>query len=46
MTSRDEVGQLASAFNRMVDKLEVAQDELADINRSLEDRVEARPAEG
>ncbi len=40
-----EVGQLARAFNTMVDNLSTSQRELAGMNRHLEDRVEARTAE-
>lgn len=41
----DEVGRLARSFNEMVDKLAAAQWELADLNRDLERRVEARTRE-
>jgi signal transduction histidine kinase/CheY-like chemotaxis protein len=40
-----EVGQLARAFNTMVDHLSASQQELAAMNRHLEDRVAARTAE-
>jgi signal transduction histidine kinase/CheY-like chemotaxis protein len=40
-----EVQQLARAFNTMVDHLSASQDELAGMNRNLEDRVVARTAE-
>jgi two-component system, sensor histidine kinase and response regulator len=40
-----EVGQLARAFNTMVDHLSESQGELAAANKHLEDRVEARTAE-
>ena len=40
-----EVGQLARAFNTMVDNLSASQRELAAANRHLEDRVVARTAE-
>ena len=40
-----EVGQLARAFNTMVDNLAASQDELAGMNRNLEDRVLERTAE-
>jgi two-component system, sensor histidine kinase and response regulator len=40
-----EVGQLARAFNTMVDHLSASQQELAAMNRHLEDRVVARTAE-
>jgi signal transduction histidine kinase/CheY-like chemotaxis protein len=40
-----EVGQLARAFNTMVDHLSASQRELAAVNKHLEDRVEARTAE-
>jgi signal transduction histidine kinase/DNA-binding response OmpR family regulator len=45
VSGADEVGQLALSFNRMLDKLESAQDELADVNRHLEDRVVERTAQ-
>ncbi len=40
VSSKDEVGHLASAFNLMVDNLESAHTELEDANRSLEKRAE------
>ena len=40
-----EVGQLARAFNTMVDNLSASQHELAAMNKHLEDRVVARTAE-
>ena len=40
-----EVGQLARAFNTMVDNLSATQHELAGMNQHLEDRVAARTAE-
>ena len=40
-----EVGQLARAFNTMVDNLSASQRELAGMNRHLEERVVARTAE-
>ena len=40
-----EVRQLAGAFNTMVDHLAASEQELAAINRTLEDRVVARTAE-
>ncbi|HWB40156.1 MAG TPA: response regulator [Gemmatimonadales bacterium] len=40
-----EIGQLARAFNTMVDNLSASQRELAAMNRHLEDRVAARTAE-
>ena len=40
-----EVGQLARAFNTMVDHLSATQGELAAVNKHLEDRVVARTAE-
>jgi signal transduction histidine kinase/HAMP domain-containing protein len=50
--SRDEIGQLATAFNRMTGSLQVtmsdreqALQELQDLNRTLEDRIRERTAE-
>jgi PAS domain S-box-containing protein len=43
--SRDEVGYLASAFDRMVGRLETAYGDLNAVNRELEARVQARTAE-
>ena len=40
-----EVRQLAAAFNIMVDHLSASEQELAGMNRTLEDRVTARTAE-
>lgn len=40
--NKDEVGNLAMSFNTMVDKLELAQSELKDININLERIVEDR----
>lgn len=41
----DEVGQLARSFNRMVDRVGSAYEELADLNRTLETRVIERTHE-
>jgi diguanylate cyclase (GGDEF)-like protein/PAS domain S-box-containing protein len=41
----DEVGQLARSFNRMVDRVGTAYEELADLNRTLETRVVERTHE-
>ena len=41
----DEVGQLARAFNGMVDRVASAYDDLADLNRNLEARVVERTHE-
>ena len=43
--SDDEVGQLVSAFNDMVGRLQETQEALADVNRNLEGRVHRRTAE-
>jgi signal transduction histidine kinase len=50
--SRDEVGQLAAAFNEMtralkgnIDEKEQALAQLRDLNRTLEDRIQQRTAE-
>jgi diguanylate cyclase (GGDEF)-like protein/PAS domain S-box-containing protein len=45
VTSRDEVGQLAVAFNGMVAKLADAQADLGEANRTLETRVARRTDE-
>jgi len=45
VASRDEVGQLARSFNRMVDSLEAAYSELEKANQQLEARVEERTKE-
>ena len=42
VSSKDEIGQLAGAFNEMVDSLESAHVELQEMNRTLERRVEDR----
>ena len=43
--SKDEVGQLARSFNRMVDQVTGAYAQLEDLNRTLETRVEERTRE-
>lgn len=45
VSSRDEVGQLAGAFNIMVNTLQATQGEIEETNRSLERRVQARTEE-
>ncbi|MEP6494150.1 MAG: response regulator [bacterium] len=45
ITTRGEIGQLATAFNTMVERLAVSQTELGDVNRGLEARVADRTAE-
>jgi len=42
---RDEIGQLARAFNRMTDELSLAQEDLTQWGRTLERRVEERTRE-
>ena len=41
----DEIGQLARAFNNMVQKREQAEEALRDMNKELEERVAGRTAE-
>ncbi|HZV82226.1 MAG TPA: ATP-binding protein [Geobacteraceae bacterium] len=43
--SQDELGELAASFNRMTVSLKKAHDELAEWNRTLEERVEERTRE-
>jgi two-component system NtrC family sensor kinase len=43
--SRDEIGQLARAFNRMTDELSLAQEDLTQWGRTLERRVDERTQE-
>ena len=45
ISTEDEVGRLASSFNRMVDNLEAAQYELASVNQNLEKMVFERTKE-
>ena len=45
VSSNDEVGYLAKSFNLMVDNLQKAHQELEEMNRNLEERVEARTKE-
>ena len=45
VVSGDEVGQLAQAFNLMIDQVESAQADLTGINESLEERVDERTRE-
>jgi signal transduction histidine kinase len=45
LSTGDEIGLLARAFNRMVDHLEAAQGALEKANRSLEERVAERTRE-
>ena len=42
VASRDEVGRLATAFNRMVERVHASQTELQQVNQSLEARVRER----
>lgn len=44
-TSRDEVGELASAFNRMIGRLRAYRLQIEDYQKSLEDKVRQRTAE-
>jgi diguanylate cyclase (GGDEF)-like protein/PAS domain S-box-containing protein len=43
--SKDEVGRLAKTFNLMLDRIAAARAELETLNRTLEQRVEARTQE-
>lgn len=45
VSSRDEIGELAVTFNRMVENLEEAQRELRDVNLDLEQKVTERTQE-
>jgi len=43
--SQDEIGELASAFNQMTEKLKAANEELVDWGKTLEKKVEERTRE-
>jgi len=43
--SRDELGQLAESFNKMTQRLKKANDEIKELIRTLEEKVEERTAE-
>ena len=45
VTSADEIGQLASSFNAMVDKLQAANQKLIEWGRTLEKKIEERTRE-
>ena len=45
LEGRDEIGQLARAFNRMTDELSTAQEDLTQWGKTLERRVEERTRE-
>lgn len=45
VTTGGEVGQLARSFNGMIDRLDAARVSMAQLNQSLESRVEERTAE-
>ena len=45
ISSNDEVGNLAKSLNTMVDNLESAQQELAELNQALEERVKTSAQE-
>lgn len=45
VVAQDEIGYLAQSFNRMVDNLESARNELEAINKNLEQRIQDRDSE-
>jgi len=45
VVSKDEVGHLAESFNRMVENVQTAHEELEQLNRTLEKRVDERTKE-
>ena len=45
VASRDEIGELASSFNRMTEELRRAKEEITEWTRKLEHRVEEKTAE-
>ena len=45
VTTQDELGQLAAAFNAMVEQLQRSRDEVREYSRSLEQKVEERTGE-
>lgn len=44
-TTKDEIGQLGQNFNQMAGAVATRQNELAELNTTLEDRIKARTAE-
>ncbi|NLI16590.1 MAG: response regulator [candidate division Zixibacteria bacterium] len=45
VTTNDEVGDLANAFNIMVDNIQISQNKLIDLNAGLEEKVRERTKE-
>jgi signal transduction histidine kinase/DNA-binding response OmpR family regulator len=45
VASKDEIGRLAAAFNKMTDELEIAERDIANVNERLEARVAERTAD-
>jgi len=45
VTTKDEIGTLASSFNRMITSLEESREKIEEYNRTLENKVKERTAE-